>query len=541
MYFKYFLILIYIYLTYQKNIQNGVYNILNNHFYFSTFKNRIHLSENFIYPKTFFRIKKEKKILNEQFYYIEEIERKERITLSNTDTLNLEKNITNLQLWNIIEINENNYIMKNFNNCYLIIDNLELVCHNVSAKDATNIQLILIYKEIEGKNSINSQILDKEPIDVLIKYIDLKDPNLIRNEIHQIEKDYDNEELRYSVRSIFKNIPWIRKIFILMPNEKVRYFKEYNLIKNKIVYVKDKDILGYDSSNCNAFIYRYWKMKKFGISDNIILMDDDFFIRNKLEKKDFFYVKNNKVIPYITTSNFVKTYKGNVQKNCEIYERKAKSSKEEQNEDIFLYVKFLTYNFIYNIFNVSLNESLFIPFYTHNAIPINLNDAKEVYDLIYNSKYKYGTLDCHYRYFEFIHFQIFISAYTFIKYKRKVNHISHKYVQLNKSLTTNYKVSLFCINKGAGYYPYLQLFKEKIILEYLFPVPSPYEIIDHSFYHISFNTAHTMEEIEKRYENQISHMIPKKDCLFIITNYLIVFFLIIYKIIINKFSSINSF
>jgi hypothetical protein len=234
-----------------------------------------------------------------------------------------------------------------------------------------------------------------------------------------------------------------------MPNEKVRYFKEYNLIKNKIVYVKDKDILGYDSSNCNAFIYRYWKMKKFGISDNIILMDDDFFIRNKLEKKDFFYVKNNKVIPYITTSNFVKTYKGNVQKNCEIYERKAKSSKEEQNEDIFLYVKFLTYNFIYNIFNVSLNESLFIPFYTHNAIPINLNDAKEVYDLIYNSKYKYGTLDCHYRYFEFIHFQIFISAYTFIKYKRKVNHISHKYVQLNKSLTTNYKVSLFCINKGA--------------------------------------------------------------------------------------------
>ena len=122
-----------------------------------------------------------------------------------------------------------------------------------------------------------------------------------------------------------------------------------------------------------------------------------------------------------------------------------------------------------------------------------------------------------------------------------MNHISHKYVQLNKSLTTNYKVSLFCINKGAGYYPYLQLFKEKIILEYLFPVPSPYEIIDHSFYHISFNTAHTMEEIEKRYENQISHMIQKKDCLFIITNYLIVFFLIIYKIIINKFSSINSF
>ena len=510
----------------------------------STFRNQISISANFAYPKTFFRIKKTKQTFNENYYYIEEIERKERLTLSKIDELSLDKNETNFQLWNIIEIKENNYIIKNYNNCYIKIDNLKVSCENINIEDAANFQLILIYREINEKErnkTINLQILEKEPIDVLIKYIDLKDPNLIRNEIHQIEKDYDNEELRYSVRSIFKNIPWIRKIFILMPNEKVRYFKEYKLIKNKIVYVKDKDILGYDSSNCNAFLYRYWKMKQFGISDNIILMDDDFFIRSKLEKKDFFYVDHYKVVPYITTSNFVKTYKENVQKNCEIYGTKAKMSKEEQNEDIFLYVKFLTYNFIYNIFNISFNESLFIPFYTHNAIPINLNDAKEVYDLIYMSKYKYGTLDCPYRYYEFIDYQIFISAYTFIKYKRKVNHISHKYVQLNKSLSTNYKVSLFCINKGAGYYPFLQLFKEKIILEYLFPVPSPFEIIDHSFYHVSFNATHTMEENERKYEEQIYNMIPKKDCLFIIMYYLIVFTLIIYKIIINIYTKNLSF
>ena len=48
-------------------------------------------------------------------------------------------------------------------------------------------------------------------------------------------------------RSILSNIPWIRKIFILMPTKKVRYFKEYNIIKDKIIYVKDKDLLGYDS------------------------------------------------------------------------------------------------------------------------------------------------------------------------------------------------------------------------------------------------------------------------------------------------------
>ena len=50
-----------------------------------------------------------------------------------------------------------------------------------------------------------------------------------------------------------------------------------NLIKDKIVYVKDKDILGYDSSNARAFEFRYWKLKEFGLLNNFIAMDDDYF------------------------------------------------------------------------------------------------------------------------------------------------------------------------------------------------------------------------------------------------------------------------
>ena len=336
-----------------------------------------------------------------------------------------------------------------------------------------------------------------------------------------------------------KNIPWIRKIFILMPNEKVRFFKDYNLINDKIVYVKDKDLLGYDSSNCNAFIYRYWQMKKFGISDNIIIMDDDFFIRNRLEKKYFFYVKNDKVVPFITTSNFVKLEQENIKKNCEIYKEKAKTSKEEQNGDIFLYVKFLTYEFLFDIFNESRNNSLYVPFYTHNAIPINLNDAKEVYDLVYRSKYKYGTLDCLYRYYEFIHFQILIAGYTFLKYKRKVNHISHRYVYLNNSITGNYRISLFCINKGAGYYPFLQSYKARIVMEYLFPTPSPFEKIDNSFYNISFNVAYTMDKNLKICENQINHMISKNEFYNYIICFLVIFSVIGLKIIIRNYESID--
>ena len=133
-------------------------------------------------------------------------------------------------------------------------------CNYIPVEKASSFKLSKIFSEVKSKkNPINVEILNKEPIDVLIKYIDIRDPNIKRDGIFQVEKDYDNEELRYSLRSILNNIPWIRKIFILMPNEKVRFFKDYNLIKDKIVYVKDKDILGYESSNCNAFLFRYWK------------------------------------------------------------------------------------------------------------------------------------------------------------------------------------------------------------------------------------------------------------------------------------------
>ena len=187
-------------------------------------------------------------------------------------------------------------------------------------------------------------------------------PNLQRDGIHQIEKDFDNEELRYSIRSIIQNIPWVRKIYILMPNEKVRYFKDYNFINDKIIYVKDKDLLGYDSSNYNAFLYRYWQMKKFGISDNIIVMDDDCFIGHKLEKSDFFYIKKGKVVPSIITSNFIKIDKKEVDKKYEEYEMKAINSNQEQNEDAFLYSKYLTFSYILNIFEYSTSFGISLLF-----------------------------------------------------------------------------------------------------------------------------------------------------------------------------------
>ncbi len=202
------------------------------------------------------------------------------------------------------ETETNIYTIKSDLGCYLCEDNFKLKCSFGHLTRFCKFYLLKIYSEVEKDDEHDLELIEKEPIDVLVKYIDLSDPKLKREGIKQINKDQQNDELRYSLRSILQNIPWVRKIFILMPNENVKFLKSPELISDKIVFVKDKDLLGYDSANSHAFQFRYWKMKEYGMSDNFIAMDDDCFIGKPLNKSDFFYVQNGTVVPAIIATNY---------------------------------------------------------------------------------------------------------------------------------------------------------------------------------------------------------------------------------------------
>ena len=513
--------------VFQKNLKNGVYNIQNENQYVAYRKKEIYLSINFNI-NTLLKVVKVSGYFNNSLYRIEQIESSNKMIYLKNGEISFSRNINGLELWKIIETNKETYIIQNINKCYIVIKKNKFFCEYIPENIAFQFIFRKIYNEVnKHTNNIKNEILKNEPIDILIKYIDLRDKNLKRNGIHQIAKDYDNEELRYSLRGIIYNIPWIRKIFILMPNDKVRYLKEYNLIKDKIVYVNDKDFLGYDSSNFNAFLFRYWKMKKFGISDNFIIMDDDYFIGKKLKKNDFFYVEQGRVVPSIVTSNFMKIDPKSVEKNLKLYTKRIKQNKEEQGGDDWNLSTTLTFSFILKFFNISNDNSIYIPKFSHNAIPVNIREIKEIYYLAYNSKYKYPTLDCLYRIPGYLQFQILIMAYTFIKYRRKVSNIPSKFVQLNDSISANYGFSLFCINKGAGYYNYINYYKAKIAMEYLFPNPTPYEIIDYSILKISFNVTYSLDHYLKQYQYQNNQMISKDD-FYILQLYIILFLVIAY-------------
>ena len=317
-----------IYLSVSDNIslKDGIYKITFMDLYLNYRKGRLCLTNSnsaFKRVSTSFRFIYVESNLSIKYFFIESVENNEKLFIQKKEVktqLNYDKKIDDKFFWSIIKKNETSFLLSNKNGCHLNISNKKIINCVDSIEEASELNLIKVYEEVNNSEA-DIKLIEKEPIDVLIKYIDLRDPLLKRTSIHQIDKDLENEELRYSVRSILKYIPWVRKIFILMPNEKVRYFKDYEEIKEKIVYVKDKDLSGFDSSSSLVFQFRYWKMKDFNMSDNFIAMDDDCFIGKPLQKSDFFYVQDNKVVPLIITNRFLRLTKEEIKQSIDFHEK----------------------------------------------------------------------------------------------------------------------------------------------------------------------------------------------------------------------------
>ena len=319
------LILLLILMPYSKNIPNyminEVYNIINlyTNLYLDINDNKIVLSPK---KKSYFRII----FIKNNSYFIESI-RNYKLGINSLGKIILNKIVdeTDLQFqWNIINIKKNYIKIQNkYNLEFLEVKDksLKLTENHIFNRDnllMNNKKIFIINKLFEEFRYKTSKKVVREPIDIIIKYIDLNDKALNRKGFIHSYKDVDNEELRYSLKSILQYIPWVRKIYILMPNEFVRYLKPIDEINDKILYIKDKDLIGFESANIQTFLFNLFKTEQFGISKNFIYMEDDYFIGTKLSKNELFYYdeKEKKVVPYIISYlfyNLNKTFLFNIQ------------------------------------------------------------------------------------------------------------------------------------------------------------------------------------------------------------------------------------
>jgi len=491
----FFLIFLLISIFYSKSelnyIVNGVYHIINfyNHLYLSINNNKIILSP--IY-KSYFRII----YIKNNLYYIESlgnyklgINHFEQIILNN----NVDENELEFQ-WNIINIKnkfiiQNKYNMKFLevnNNIVKLIDNSIFNKDNLLTNNNTIFRIIKLFEQSKYKIS-NLKTVLKEPIDIIIKYIDLSDKTLNRTGINQSYKDKDNEELRYCLKSILYYIPWVRKIFILMPNEFVRYLKPADEIKDKIKYIKDKDLIGFESANIQSFLFNLYKTEKFNISKNFIYMEDDYFIGKKLSKDSFFYYEEdeNKVVPYIISQFFMDLNKTILFNH---YYNVFKISKliNPHSREGFRHQIYNTEKFIIENNNISLIKVQF----THNAIPENIDDLKEIYNESNLYEYNNETLFSKYRHILSLCHQHLLNIYNLNIKKRKVNLIYTKYIPIEKLKKYKFNKKLFVINTGGNHVPLNREYKiQKKIMKKGFNFNIIYEIKDKKKNILNFFTS----------------------------------------------------
>ena len=436
-------------------------NYMNNHF-------RIYLSE------------------DKNFYYIELKSRNKKVGLNTNTTISLYRNTTGIDisklLWKITKVGNSEYTIKNkYNNKYLYKNKTSLICGDFDdkKKDLFRFKIFKLLEEVEFKKEY-VDIVEKEPIDVVMKYIDLTDENLNRSGIIQIKKDKDHEELRYSVRSILQYLPWVRKIFIIMPNEKVKYFKPIDEIKEKIVYLKDKDLIGFESANIYAFLFNLYKLDKLGVSDNFIYMDDDYFIGKNFNKSDFFYYepKEKKVVPSLINYYFNEFDRKKVNSNYK-YLFRIKYRIHPHKHMGWRIALSSTEKFFCDFYNTS---RLIYTEFTHNAIPMNVNDLKEIFQVIQNYKYINQTLYSIERHVLTLQTQYFYGLYILNIKHRKVHTIRNRYFTIEsinfKHLNDSDYAPLFVINTAGD----IRLSKRQInggmnLVKKRFPFPTKYEII----------------------------------------------------------------
>jgi len=71
-----------------------------------------------------------------------------------------------------------------------------------------------------------------------------------------------------------------------MSNKK-KFLKPANEINDKIIYIKDNDLIGFDLANIFDFSFNLYKKEKYDIYKSFIYIEDDFFIGKPLKKTNF--------------------------------------------------------------------------------------------------------------------------------------------------------------------------------------------------------------------------------------------------------------
>jgi len=214
-----------------------------------------------------------------------------------------------------------------------------------------------------------------KPIDLVVSYVNSLDIDWQKQFIDTINKykgllvGYtanrfrDFNTFRYFFRAVEENIPWIRKVFVVLqtPSQKPEWLQEGP--KLKCVYhnefIPQEYLPTYNSATIELFL---WKIR--GLSEHYIYFNDDMFVLNPLKESDFFDDNNNPVLSFKTIEDKPQNY-SSMLKNTEILARVAAKAFDDCDADSWISdghgctpMKRSTWKFLFKTLEQNIKASL---------------------------------------------------------------------------------------------------------------------------------------------------------------------------------------
>lgn len=96
----------------------------------------------------------------------------------------------------------------------------------------------------------------------------------------------NNDELKYSLRSVEMYAPWIRTIFIVTDNQVPGWL---DISNTKVKIIDHKDIMPAESLPCfNSALIEHFLYKIPGLAEHFLLANDDMYLNKAVTVDDFF-------------------------------------------------------------------------------------------------------------------------------------------------------------------------------------------------------------------------------------------------------------
>jgi ribosome-associated toxin RatA of RatAB toxin-antitoxin module len=143
-------------------------------------------------------------------------------------------------------------------------------------------------------------------IDMVFTYVDGYDPKFIKmknNYLNNLNKKYNPDirskglnEIIYSVNSVIKFIPWIRKIFIVTNNQ-IPPIDSQLISSGKVIIIDQNTIIDpkylptFNSDVIESYLHNIPDLSEIFLYNN----DDMMHLRN-IDRKDIYEVRNNKIL-----------------------------------------------------------------------------------------------------------------------------------------------------------------------------------------------------------------------------------------------------